>query len=190
MQIRTNGEAATESRVSTYSIDVTRDYFGLGKPFDFNEVVKGADGITVVSDVNTSVSFDDAVNVELGGCSYALTKIIQSSHGSVRGIADSNRAEIWYSRDLRTALIIPASNKTMDPSSSSARAPSRQRSRRSNSWNSIFAPSRISELTAICERMPRVRMLTSCDAHEDAQSSYVRWRVQRIRRLGGTSHSG
>jgi hypothetical protein len=104
MQIRTNGEAAAESRVSTYSIDVTRDYFGLGKPFDFNEVVKGADGITVVSDVNTSVSFDDAVNVELGGCSYALTKIIQSSHGSVRGIAGSNRAEIWYSRDLRTAL--------------------------------------------------------------------------------------
>ena len=103
MQIRTNGEAAAESRVSTYSIDVTRDYFGLGKPFDFNEVVKGADG-TVVSDVNTSVSFDGAVNVELGGCSYALTKIIQSSHGSVRGIAGSNRAEIWYSRDLRTAL--------------------------------------------------------------------------------------
>ncbi len=75
-QIRTAGEAAAASRVSTYSIDVSRDYFGLGKPFDFNEVVKGADG-TVVSDVNTSVSFDGAVNVELGGCTYALTKIIE-----------------------------------------------------------------------------------------------------------------
>ena len=102
-QIRTAGETATASRVSTYSIDVTRDYFGLGKPFDFNEVVKGADG-TVVSDVNTSVSFDGAVNVELGGCTYALTKIMESSHGSVRGIDGSNRAEIWYSRDLRAAL--------------------------------------------------------------------------------------
>ena len=54
--------------------------------------------------MNTSVSFDGAVNVELGGCTYALTKIIESSHGSVRGIAGSNRAERWYSRDLRTAL--------------------------------------------------------------------------------------
>ena len=102
-QLRTAGEAATASRVSTYSIDVSRDYFGLGKPFDFTEVVKGADG-TVVSDVNTSVSFDGAVNVEVGGCTYVLTKIIESSHGSVRGIAGSYRAERWYSRDLRTAL--------------------------------------------------------------------------------------
>lgn len=101
MQLRTNGE--TTSRVSTYSIDVTKDYFGLGKPFDFNEVVKGADG-TVVSDVNTSVSFDGAVNVEVGGCTYALTKIIELSHGTVRGVAGSNRAEIWYSRDLKTSL--------------------------------------------------------------------------------------
>jgi hypothetical protein len=103
LQIRTAGETAAVSRVSTYSIDVTKDYFGLGKPFDFNEVVKGADG-TVVSDVNTSVSFEGAVNVEVGGCAYTLTKIIELSHGSVRGIAGSNRAEIWYSRDLKTAL--------------------------------------------------------------------------------------
>jgi hypothetical protein len=26
------------------------------------------------------------------------------SHGSVRGIAGSNRAERWYSRDLKTSL--------------------------------------------------------------------------------------
>jgi hypothetical protein len=103
MQIRTNGETAAASRVSTYSIDVTRDYFGLGKPFDFNEIVKGADG-TVVSDVDTSVSFDGAVNVEVGGCTYALTKITEMSHGSVRGITGSNRAERWYSRDLKTSL--------------------------------------------------------------------------------------
>jgi hypothetical protein len=36
--------------------------------------------------------------------SYALTKIVQSSDGSVRGIAGGNRAESWYSRDLKTAL--------------------------------------------------------------------------------------
>ena len=102
-QIRTAGEAANASRVSTYSIDVSRDYFGIGKPFDFNEVVKGADG-TIVADVNTSVSFDGTVNVEVGGCTYALTKIMESSRGSVRGVAGGNRAEIWYSRDLRIGL--------------------------------------------------------------------------------------
>jgi hypothetical protein len=101
MQIRANGE--TTSRVSTYSIDVTKDYFGLGKPFDFNEIVKDVDG-TVVSDVNTSVSFDGAVDVEVGGCSYPLTKIVESSRGTVRGVAGSSRAEIWYSRDLKTSL--------------------------------------------------------------------------------------
>jgi hypothetical protein len=54
--------------------------------------------------VNTSVSFDGAVNVEVGGCTYPLMKIIEVSHGSVRGIAGSNRAERWYSRDLKTSL--------------------------------------------------------------------------------------
>jgi hypothetical protein len=103
VQVRSAGEAPAAARVSTYSIDVSKDYFGLGKPFDFNEVIKGADG-AVVADVNTSVSFDGAVNIELGGCSYPLTKIIESSRGSVRGIAGSNRAERWYSRDLKTAL--------------------------------------------------------------------------------------
>jgi hypothetical protein len=101
MQVRTNGE--TTSRVSTYSIDVTRDYFGLGKPFDFNEIVKDVDG-SVVADTNTSVSFDGAINVDIGGCTYPLTKIIESSRGTVRGVAGSNRAEIWYSRDLKTFL--------------------------------------------------------------------------------------
>ena len=101
VQVRSAGETA--SRVATYSIDVTKDYYGLGKPFDFNEVMKGADG-TVVSDVKTSVSFDGAVDVDFGGCGYTLTKIIELSHGSVRGIAGSNRAEIWYSRDLKTSL--------------------------------------------------------------------------------------
>jgi hypothetical protein len=103
VQVRSAGEAPAAARVSTYSIDVSRDYFGIGKPFDFNEVIKGADG-TVVADMNISVSFDGAVNIELGGCSYPLTKIIEQSHGSVRGIAGSNRVERWYSRDLKTAL--------------------------------------------------------------------------------------
>ena len=101
MQVRTNGD--TTSRVSTYSIDVTKDYFGLGKPFDFNEVVKDVDG-TVVADMNISVSFDGAIDIEVGGCTYALTKIIESSRGTVRGVAGSNRIETWYSRDLKTPL--------------------------------------------------------------------------------------
>jgi hypothetical protein len=103
MNVRSAGETAAAARVATYSIDVSKDYYGLGKPFDFNQVMKGEDG-AVVSDINTSVLFDGAVNVELGGCAYPLTKIIESSHGSVRGKAGSNRAEIWYSRDLKTSL--------------------------------------------------------------------------------------
>ncbi|WP_213738305.1 hypothetical protein [Bradyrhizobium sp. dw_411] len=103
MQVRSSGEAATAARVSTYSIDVTKDYFALGKPFDFKEIVKGEDG-AVVADMDTAVSFDGAVNVDVGGCSYALTKIIEVSHGSVRGKAGSNRIETWYSRDLKTPL--------------------------------------------------------------------------------------
>lgn len=87
----------------TYSIDVTKDYFGLGKPFDFHQIVKGADG-AVVSDLDTSVTFEGAVDVELEGCAYSLTKIVETSHGSIRGAAGSDRAEIWYSRDLRTPL--------------------------------------------------------------------------------------
>jgi hypothetical protein len=103
VQVRSAGEAATAARVSTYSIDVSKDYFGLGKPFDFNEVVKGADG-AVVSDINTSVSFDGAVSVEVAGCSYPLTKIIEVSHGTARGVAGGNRVERWYSRDLKASL--------------------------------------------------------------------------------------
>ncbi|WP_158813752.1 hypothetical protein [Methylocapsa sp. S129] len=103
LQVRTAGEPESQSRVSTYSIDVTKDYFALGKPFDFNEIVKGPDG-AIIADMNTSVSFDGAVDVEVGGCTYPLTKIIESSHGVVRGKAGSNRAEIWYSRDLKTSL--------------------------------------------------------------------------------------
>jgi hypothetical protein len=103
MQVRSAGEAATAARVSTYSIDVNKDYFALGKPFDFKEIVKGEDG-AVVADMDTSVSFDGTVNVDIGGCTYALTKIIEASHGSVRGKAGSNRIESWYSRDLKTPL--------------------------------------------------------------------------------------
>jgi hypothetical protein len=105
MQVRSAGEAAMAARVSTYSIDVTRDYFALGKPFDFKETVKGEDG-SVMADMDTAVSFDGTVNIDVGGCTYALTKIIESSHGSVRGKAGSNRIESWYSRDLKTALYI------------------------------------------------------------------------------------
>jgi hypothetical protein len=90
-------------RIATYSIDANKDYFGLGKPFDFNIVMKTADG-KVVSDTNTSVSFDADVDVELGGCAYRLTRIIESSHGGVDGKIQNNRVELWYSRDLKTSL--------------------------------------------------------------------------------------
>lgn len=101
--LQTGRAGETSSRVATYSIDVTKDYFGLGKPFDFNQVTKDSDG-TVVSDLNTSVSFGGAVDIELDGCTYPVTKIIQSNHGSVRGVAGNNRVEYWYSRDLKTSL--------------------------------------------------------------------------------------
>lgn len=90
-------------RVASYSIDMAKDYFALGKPFDFNVVMKTPDG-QANSEVNTSVSFDGEVEMELGGCVYPLTKIVESNHGAVKGKAVSNRVEFWYSRDLKTSL--------------------------------------------------------------------------------------
>jgi hypothetical protein len=97
------GAGDTTPRIASYSIDTTKDYFGLGKPFDFAIVMKTPDG-KVNSETNTSVSFDSNVNVELGGCSYTLTRIIETSHGDVNGKAATNRVELWYSRDLKTSL--------------------------------------------------------------------------------------
>jgi hypothetical protein len=108
-QVRTAGEAASAARVSSYSIDVTKDYLALGEPFDFDEVVKGPDG-AVVSDIETSVSFDGAVDIQLGGCTYSLKKIIELSHGTARGKPGSNRSEQWYSRDLKTSLYTRTEN--------------------------------------------------------------------------------
>ncbi len=90
-------------RIATYSIDTTKDYFGIGKAFDFNIVMKTADG-KVSSDTNTSVTFDSDVEVELGGCAYRLTRIIESSHTAVGDKTVNNRVELWYSRDLKTSL--------------------------------------------------------------------------------------
>ncbi|MGD0187357.1 MAG: hypothetical protein ABSC25_19195 [Roseiarcus sp.] len=97
------GVGDTAPSVASYSIDTTKDYFGLGKPFEYNIVMKTADG-KVVSDTNTSVTFDSDVDVELGGCSYRLTRIVESSHGGVNGKTQDNRVELWYSRDLKTSL--------------------------------------------------------------------------------------
>ena len=102
-QLQTRRAAQTTSSVATYSIDVAKDWFGLGKPFDFNQVIKDADG-KVAADLNTSVSFGGAVDIELEGCTYPLTKIIESARGSVRGVAGSYQVEFWYSRDLKTSL--------------------------------------------------------------------------------------
>ncbi len=90
-------------RIASYSIDTTKDYFGLGKPFDFNIVMKTADG-KVNSDTNTSVAFDGDVDVVLGGCAYRLTRIIESSRTAANGKIVNNRVELWYSRDLKTSL--------------------------------------------------------------------------------------
>jgi hypothetical protein len=102
-QVRTAGEAASAARVSSYSIDVTKDYLGLGEPFAFQEVVKDPDG-AVVSDIETSISFAGAADMQLGGCAYPLIKIIEESHGTARGKPGSNRSERWYSLDLKTSL--------------------------------------------------------------------------------------
>jgi hypothetical protein len=90
-------------RIASYSIDTNKDYFGLGKPFEFNIVMKTADG-KVISDTNTSITFDGDVDVELGGCAYRLTRMIESSHSAVDGKIVNNRVELWYSHDLKTSL--------------------------------------------------------------------------------------
>ena len=90
-------------RVASYSIDVNKDYFGLGQPFDFTLQMKGEDG-KVASEMNASVSFDGAVDIELGGCTYGLTKIATATKGVSNDKPFNMRSIIWYSRDLKTSL--------------------------------------------------------------------------------------
>lgn len=90
-------------RVASYSIDVNKDYFGLGQPFDFALQMKDDDG-KVGSEVNASISFDGAVDIELGGCTYGLTKIVTMNKGVNNDKPFSNRSVTWYSRDLKTSL--------------------------------------------------------------------------------------
>jgi hypothetical protein len=90
-------------RLASYSIDLQKDYLGLGQPFDFVLQMKDERG-KVVSEMNASVSYDGTVDVELGGCTYHLTKIVTVNKGLNNDKPYSNRSVIWYSRDLKTSL--------------------------------------------------------------------------------------
>ena len=96
-------------RTASYSIDAGVDYFGLGKPFDFTLSMKADDG-KVASTVTTKVSFNGTIDVQLGGCTYQLTKIIEANHGTRDDKPFDNRTEVWYSRDLKTSLYSRAEN--------------------------------------------------------------------------------
>lgn len=90
-------------RAASYSIDTSKDYFALGEPFDFNVVMKSEDG-KVYSNVDTAVSFDGKIELELGGCPYTLTRMFQVNHGTSNAKPLNNRSEVWYSPDLKTSL--------------------------------------------------------------------------------------
>jgi hypothetical protein len=90
-------------RVASYSIDVNKDYLGAGQPFDFTLQMKDDAG-KVGSEVNASISYDGAVDIELGGCTYGLTKIVTVNKGTNNDKPFSNRSVAWYSRDLKTSL--------------------------------------------------------------------------------------
>jgi hypothetical protein len=96
-------------RAASYSIDISKDYFGLGEPFEFTVQMKGEDG-KVASEMTTSVSFDGTVEVDLGGCTYRLTKIVEQNNGTVNDKPFSNRTVAWYSRELKTSLYSRAEN--------------------------------------------------------------------------------
>jgi hypothetical protein len=96
-------------RTASYSIDAGVDYFALGKPFDFTLSMKADDG-KVASTVTTNVSFNGTIDVELGGCTYKLIKIVEANHGKSNDKPIDNRTEAWYSRDLKTSLYSRAEN--------------------------------------------------------------------------------
>jgi hypothetical protein len=96
-------------RKASYSIDPAVDYFALGKPFDFNLSMKEDDG-KVDSTLTTTVSFNGTIDFELGGCTYTLTKIVETNHGTNNDKPFDNRTEAWYSRDLKTSLYSRAEN--------------------------------------------------------------------------------
>jgi len=97
------GFGETAPHVASYSIDTGVDYFGLGKPFEFHNVMKTADG-KADADTTTSVTFDADVAVDLGGCSFKLTRIVEATHGVVNDKPVATRVELWYSRELKTSL--------------------------------------------------------------------------------------
>ena len=90
-------------RVASYSVDINKDYLGLGQPFGFTLQMKSEDG-KVGSEVNASISYDGLVDIELGGCTYRLTKIVTVNKGVSNDKPFSNRSVAWYSRDLKTSL--------------------------------------------------------------------------------------
>ena len=90
-------------RVASYSIDVNKDYLGLGQPSDFTLAMKDDDRKTGYA-VKTSTSYDGVVDVELGGCTYRLTKIVTVNQGAIGDKPFNNRTVAWYSRDLKTSL--------------------------------------------------------------------------------------
>ena len=98
-----------ERRVVSYSTDITKDYFGLGLPFEFKAVMKDEDG-KIASDLTSAVSFIGAVTIDLGGCSYVLTKMNLLNHGTIKDKAFGNRTELWYSRELKTSLYSRSEN--------------------------------------------------------------------------------
>ncbi len=101
VETRNAGDAGP--RAVTYSIYVSKGYLGLGEPFEFNFVVKGADG-AVSADVNAYTSFHGPVDMEVSGCAFALKKIFEVNLITVGTWKVGNTTEVWYSHELKTSL--------------------------------------------------------------------------------------
>jgi hypothetical protein len=90
-------------RVASYSIDTAKDYLKLGQPFEYDETIRDAEG-KLVSELHTSVSFDDDTDIEISGCTYKVKRTIRVTQGTVKEKSGTGRAESWYSPELKTSL--------------------------------------------------------------------------------------
>jgi hypothetical protein len=99
----------TARRVVSYSIDTSKDFYKLRQPFEFDVTIKDGDG-KLVSDLHTSVSFDDDIDVEISGCTFSTNRSTRVSRGTVEEKSGTSRAESWYSPELKATLYSRSTN--------------------------------------------------------------------------------
>jgi hypothetical protein len=99
----------TSRRTVSYSVDTAKDYDKLGQPFEFDATIKDGDG-AIISELHTSVTFDDDIDIEISGCKFSVKRSIRVSRGTVNGKSGTSRGESWISPELQTSLYSRSAN--------------------------------------------------------------------------------